>query len=81
MVVGKSHKEHDLALTSLLETARKCNVQFSYEKLQYKKSEVHFFRETYMTDGCKPTQTKVSAITMMPEPSYKKRGTIIYRHD
>ena len=57
MVVGKNHKEHDLALTSLLETARKCNVQFNYDKLQYKKTEVGFFRETTQLMGanqCKP---------------------------
>ena len=33
MVVGKNHKEHNLALTSLLETARKCYVQLNYDKL------------------------------------------------
>ena len=72
MVVGKSQKEHELALTTLLETARKCNVQLNYNKLQYKKTEVDFFGETYMIDGCKPAQTKVSTITTMPEPSCKK---------
>ena len=72
MVVGKNHKEHNLALTALLETARKCNVQLNYDKLQYKKTEVDFFGETYMIDGCKPAQTKVSAITSMPEPCCKK---------
>ena len=72
MIIGKSHKEHDLALTTLLDTARKCNVQLNYDKLQYKKTEVDFFGETYMIDGHKPAQTKVSAITTMPEPSSKK---------
>ena len=35
MVVGKlpNHKDHDLALTTLLNTARKCNVWLKYEKL------------------------------------------------
>ena len=80
MVVGKNHRDHNLALTALLETARKCNVWLNYNKLQYKKIEVDFFRETYMIDGCKPVQTKVSAITLMSEPSCK-RGTILYRHD
>ena len=44
MIVGKkpSHSDHDQALTTLLETARKCNVQLNYEKLQYKKQEVDF---------------------------------------
>ena len=72
MVVGKSQKEHDLALTTLLETARQCNVWLNYNKLQYKKTEVNFFGETYTIDGCKPAWTKVSAITTMPEPSCKK---------
>ena len=49
-----------------------CNVWLNYDKLQYKKTEVDFFEETYMIDGCKPAQTKVSAITTMPEPSCKK---------
>ena len=72
IVVGKNHRYHDLALTSLLETAIKCNVQLNYDKIQYKKTEVDFFGETYMIDGCKPAQIKVSAITAMPEPSCKK---------
>ena len=80
MVVGKYHKEHNLALTSLLQTTQKYNVQLNYNKLQYKKAKVNFFRETYMTDGHKPVQTKVSAITMIMQLSCKK-GTIIYRHD
>ena len=69
IVVGKTHKEHNLALTALLETVRKCNVQLNYDKLQYKKTEVGFFGETYIIDGHKPAQTKVSTITMMPKLS------------
>ena len=55
-IVGKkqTHRDHDIALTTLLETARKCNVKLNFDKLQYKKTEVDFFGETYMTDGCKP---------------------------
>ena len=45
MVVGKSQKEHDQALTTLLEMAGKCNVQLNYNKLQYKKTEIDFFGE------------------------------------
>ena len=39
----------------------------------YKKTEVDFFREMYTIGGHKPVQTKVSAITTMPEPSCKKK--------
>ena len=53
MVVGKqtNHKDHDIALTQLLKTARECNVHLNYDKLQYKQTEVDFFSETYTIDG------------------------------
>ena len=43
MVVGRqhNHRDHDQALTTLLETARNCNIRLNYEKLQYKQ-EVDF---------------------------------------
>ena len=72
MVIGKNQREHDLALTTLLDTARECNVRLNYNRLHYKKTEVDFFRETYMIGGCKPAQNKVSMIYTMPEPSSKK---------
>ena len=73
MIVGKkaSHCDHDQALTSLLDTARKCNVHLNYDKLQYKKQEVDYFGQTY-TSGCKPAQSKVCAIIVMPAPTCKK---------
>ena len=75
MVVGKkqNHRDHDLALAALPETARRCNIWLNYNKLQYKKTEVDFYRETYMINGHKMAQTKVSAIISMPEPSCKKQ--------
>ena len=75
MVVGKkqNHRDHDIALTALLKTVRRCNIQLNYDKLQYRKTEVGFFEETYVINGCKPAQTKVSAITSMQEPSCKKQ--------
>ena len=41
--------------------------------MQYKKTEVDFFGETYTTNGHKPAQSKVSAITGMPTPTCKKQ--------
>ena len=75
MVVGKqhNHKDHDVALTNLLESVRKCNIRLNFDKLQYKKTEVDFFGETYTTDGFKPAQSKVSAMVEMPQPTCKKQ--------
>ena len=80
MIVGKhtNHKDHDQTLTTLLDTARKCNVCLNYDKLQYKQTEVEFFGETYTTDGCKPAQSKVKAIQEMPPPNMQKTSAIIY---
>ena len=38
MVMGKqlNHRDHDMALTKLLNMARECNVHLNYDKLQYK---------------------------------------------
>ena len=74
MVVGKqqNHRDHDQALTTLLETARKCDVRLNYDKLQYKK-EVDFFGETYTNNGHRPVQSKVKAITEMPASTCKKQ--------
>ena len=75
MVIGKqpNHKDHEQALTTLLNTARKCNVCLNYEKLQYKQQEVKFYRETYTTDGHKPAQSKIKAIQEMLAPQCKKQ--------
>ena len=75
MVVGRqhNHRDHDQALTTLLETARKCNIRLNYDKLQYKQEEVDFFGETNTTNGCKPAQSKVKAVNGMPAPTCKKQ--------
>ena len=75
MVVGKqpNHRDHDMALTQLLKTARECNVCLNYDKLQYKRTEVDFFGKTYTIDGQKPSQSKVKVIQEMPPPQSKKQ--------
>ena len=76
MIVGKkqNHRDHDIALTTLPEKARKCNVKLNSDKLQYKKTEVNFFGEMYTTYGHMPAQSKVSAIVEMRAPICKKQA-------
>ena len=75
MVVGKmqNHRDHNQALTTLLQTAKACNVRLNYEQLPYKQTEVEFFGETYTVNGHKPAQSKVKAIVEMPPPNCKKQ--------
>ena len=75
LVVGKQPnlKDNNLVLTTLLNTARKCNVHLNYKKRQYKQKEVEFFREICTLDGQKPAQYKIKAIQEMPPPQCKKQ--------
>ena len=59
VVIGKqdNHKDHNLAFTTLLQMARRCNVKLNYNKLTVKCTEVNFYGETYTTDGSQ-TSTK-----------------------
>ena len=75
MIVGykPDHSNHDKAFTTLLQTAKKCNVKLNYDKLQYKQNEFEFFGETYTTCSHKPSKDKIAAITSMPSPTNKKK--------
>ena len=75
MVVGKQpkHKDHDQALTTLLETARKCNVRLNYEKLQYKQTEVEYFGETYTVIGHKSAKERSKLFLRCPHQAARKR--------
>ena len=74
MVIGYQGDEwdHDKAFTQLLETMKKNSIKLNFNKIQYKQKEVEFFGETYMTQGCKPSDTKVKAIMEMPKPTTLK---------
>ena len=56
----------------LLETAKKNNIKLNFDKIQYKQKEVEFFGKTYTTQGCKPSDMKVKAITEMLKPTNLK---------
>ena len=75
MIVGKkpNQSNHDQALTTLLETARRCNVHLNYEMLQSKEQEVDFCGETYTTSGHKPDKNKGTKFTKVPAPTNKKQ--------
>ena len=74
MVIGYQEDkwDHDKAFTQLLETAKKNNIKLNFTKIQYKQKEVEFFSKTYTTQGCKPNNTKVKAITEMSKPENLK---------
>ena len=50
----------------------KNNIRLNFDKIQYKQNEVEFFGKTHTTQGYKPSNMKVKAITEMPKPTNLK---------
>ena len=59
-------------LHSYWKLLRRTTRNLNFDKIQYKQKEVEFFGETYTTQRCKPSDTKVKAITEMPKPENLK---------
>ena len=82
MIVGKkpNHSNHDQALTTLLETARRSNVQLNYEKLKYKKQEWMFLVKLTPKVVASPIRTKLQ---QSPKclPHKQEVSTIPYWND
>ena len=74
MVKGyqEDEQDHDKAFTQVLETTKKNSIKLNFDKIQYKQKEVDFFGKTYTTQGCKPSNMKVKAITETPKPTTLK---------
>ena len=56
----------------LIETMKKNHINLNFDKIQYKQQEVEFPGKTYTTQGHKPSDTKVKAITEMLKPTNLK---------
>uniref|UniRef100_A0A803KB09 Gypsy retrotransposon integrase-like protein 1 n=1 Tax=Xenopus tropicalis TaxID=8364 RepID=A0A803KB09_XENTR len=73
MIIAASTKqEHDDILNKVMERARKLNVKFNKDKIQYLVKEVKYMGHIISSDGVKPDDSKISAILNMPPPQDKK---------
>lgn len=72
LVTGSTEEEHDIAMTKILERAKKNNIRFNAEKFQYKKKRVNFFRHTITEHGLLPTEDKLQAIKDIQSPKNAK---------
>ena len=83
MVIRKNHnhKDHDIAFTTLLQTARRCNV-----KLNYDQTEVQVYRGQLLWRNIYNRWVQASpgqncSHCQNAFPQLQKRGTILYWHD
>ena len=72
IVAGATEEEHDAAFIQLMETARKNNVGFNSEKLQFKQKKVNFYGHTVTEHGLVPAEDKLQAIKNIQTPQNAK---------
>ena len=72
IVYGRSNKEHDEALESLLQRFRECGLttlsKFNPKKCKFRIPELEFFGLVFSGKGVKPSPTKVQALKQMSLP-------------
>ena len=75
MVIGKNHnhKDHDLAFTTLLQTARRCNVKLNYDKLKFKCTRSTSMEKHIKQMGTSQPKTKPQPLLKCLPPVPKKR--------
>ena len=61
--------DHDRAFTEFMKTTRQNNLKLNIDKIQFKQTSVKFFGKQFTTDGHRPTDDTVRAITEMDTPT------------
>ncbi len=73
MIIAAATKaEHDAVLEKVMNRAESRNVKFNKDKLQYMVNEVTYLGHVITSDGVKPDESKVSAISQLPPPMDRK---------
>ena len=82
IVIGKhyNHKDHDLAFTTLLQTARRCNIKLNYDKLRFKCTEVNFMAKLIQLMGTSQHKTRSQLLSRCLPPA-PERGTVLHQND
>ena len=72
LIYADNEVEHDIILNKVIERARKLNVKFNKNKLQFRVNEVKYLGHIFNKDGMKPDPEQVKAILSLQNPSNKK---------
>lgn len=70
-VYGRTEKEHDKNLMTLMKEAEQNGLVFNSNKCQIKKKEISYFGVTLCAQGIKPDPQKVEDLHSMPTPTSK----------
>ncbi|XP_045447548.1 uncharacterized protein K02A2.6-like [Melitaea cinxia] len=73
IIAGKNNSEHDDILNKVIERARKYNVKFNKNKIQYKSDHVKYVGLIVSQEGIQVDPDNVKAILELKEPSNVKQ--------
>jgi hypothetical protein len=73
LVYGTTQEEHDRRLRAVLQRAREAGLKLNKSKCEINKREVSYVGHTISSEGLKPGNEHVEAITQMPEPTSKEQ--------
>ena len=69
LIYGKTPKEHDDRLATVLDVLKRAGLKLNPEKCAYRQKELKFLGHRFNKDGISADPGKVEAITKMPPPS------------
>lgn len=72
IIAAENEEQHDEILQNVIDRARKFNVKFNKNKLQYKVSEVKYLGQIFSKDGVKPDPSYIEAVLKLEPPNSKK---------
>lgn len=73
LINGETQQEHDEALKQVVKQARKLNIKFNLNKLQYEKSEVPFLGMIFSKHGIAPDPERVKSVVKLKIPQNTKQ--------
>ncbi|KAF0710957.1 Uncharacterized protein FWK35_00037749, partial [Aphis craccivora] len=73
LISGNTQQEHDEALKQVVNQARKLNIKFNLNKLQYEKSEVRFLGMIFSEQGIAPDPEIVKSVVELKIPQNTKQ--------
>ncbi len=68
IVAAATEQEHDVIVAKIMERAKKYNVNFNPDKIQFKVNNIHFMGHVRTPQGVKADDGKIQAVVSMPAP-------------
>lgn len=72
LIATKNEKEHDQIFNKVIESAKKLNIKFNPDKMQYKVNKVKFLGHEFSKEGMKPDAERIKALEAIKNPTNVK---------